>query len=129
MSRSPRRAILVALALLLPATGAPAQLIQIKTVPVAQGDHFDLLPSRSLAMGVGPVADDVARVDGVDNPGKGGRQKGGRVDGAPVMFGVSNDAGGGKPLAVAVLATAGRWFGGLGLARQEIDGARDVISI
>jgi hypothetical protein len=129
MSRSPRRAILVALALLLPATGAPAQLIQIKTVPVAQGDQFDLFPSRNLAMGGVSIAVDDPWLDPFVNPAKGSRLKGGRVDGAPTMFSVSNDAGGGKTLPVSVLATAGRWFGGLALALQEIDGARDVISV
>jgi hypothetical protein len=50
MSRSPSRAIVVACALLVPATTS-AQLIQIKTVPVAQGDQFDIFPSRNWAMG------------------------------------------------------------------------------
>lgn len=126
MSRSPRRAILVALALVLPATGAPAQLIAIKTVPVAQGDQFDLFPSRSLGMGGVSIAVDDPWLDPFINPAKGARLKGGVVAGAPAMFSVSNDAGGGRTLPVSVLATAGRWFGGLALAFQEIDGARDL---
>src|SRR5688572_7250131 len=132
MSRSPRRAILVALALVLPATGAPAQLIQIKTVPVAQGDQFDLFPSRNLAMGGVSIAVDDPWLDPFVNPAKGARLKGGRVAGAPTVFSMSNDAGGGRTLPLSVLATAGRWFGGLALAFQEIDRARppeDVISV
>jgi hypothetical protein len=128
MSRSPRRAILVALALLSLATGAPAQLIQIKTVPVAQGDQFDLFPSRNLAMGGVSIAVDDPWLDPFINPAKGARLKGGRVAGAPAMFSVSNNAGGGRTLPISVLATAGTWFGGLALAFQEIDAARDVIS-
>ena len=126
MSRSPRRAILVALALLLLATGAPAQLIQIKTVPVAQGDQFDLFPSRNLAMGGVSIAVDDPWLDPFINPAKGARLKGGRVAGAPTVFSISNDAGGGRTLPVSVLATVGSWFGGLALAFQEIDGAPRV---
>src|SRR5688572_3133794 len=122
MSRSPRRAILVALALVLPATGAPAQLIHIKTVPVAQGDQFDLFPSRNLAMGGVSIAVDDPWLDPFVNPAKGARLKGGRVAGTPTMFSI--DAGGGRTLPVSVLATAGPWFGGLALALQEIDEAR-----
>jgi hypothetical protein len=129
MSRSPRRAILVALALVVPATGAPAQLIQIKTVPVAQGDQFDLFPSRNLGMGAVSIAVDDPWLDPFINPAKGARLKGGRVAGAPSVFSISNNAGGGRTLPVSVLATAGRWFGGLALAVQEIDGARDVITV
>ena len=129
MSRSPRRAILVALALVVPATGALAQLIQIKTVPVAQGDQFDLFPSRNLAMGAVSIAVEDPWLDPFINPAKGARLKGGRVAGAPSVFSISNNAGGGRTLPVSVLATAGRWFGGLALAVQEIDGARDVIAV
>jgi hypothetical protein len=129
MSRSPHRATLVALALLLPATAATAQLIPIKTVPVAQADQFDIFPSRSLAMGGVSIAVDDPWLDPFVNPAKGARLKGGRVAGAPTMFSVSNDAGGGRTLPISVLGTAGTWFGGLALALQEIDGARDVIPV
>ena len=127
MSRSPRRAILVALALLLPAPGVLAQLIQIKTVPVAQADQFDIFPSRNLGMAGVSIAVDDPWLDPFVNPAKGARLKGGMVAGAPAMFSVSNDAGGGRTLPVSVLATAGRWFGGLSLAVQEIDEPRDAI--
>jgi hypothetical protein len=129
MSRSPRRAILVALGIVLPATGAPGQLIQIKTVPVAQADQFDLFPSCNLGMGGVSIAVDDPWLDPFTNPAKGARLKGGVIAGTPTMFSVSNDAGGGRTLPVSALATAGRWFGGLALAVQEIDGARDVIPL
>ena len=67
MSRSPQRATLVALALLLPAT-APGQLIPIKTVPIAQADQFDLFPSRNLAMGGVSIAIDDPWLDPFVNP-------------------------------------------------------------
>jgi hypothetical protein len=129
MSRSPRRAIPVACALVALASAAPAQLIQIKTVPVAQADQFDLFPSRSFAMGGVSIAVDDPWLEPFVNPAKGGRLKAGRVAGAPGVFSVSNDAGGGRTLPISVLASGRSWFGGLALAFQEIDGAREVISI
>jgi hypothetical protein len=125
MSRSPR-AILVACALLPLASGAPAQLISIKTVPVAQADQFDLFPSRNLAMGGVSIAVDDPWLDPFINPAKAARLDGGLVAGAPVMFSVSDNAGGGRTLPLSVIGSRGSWFGGLSLAIQEIDGARDV---
>ena len=129
MSRSPRRAIPVACAVLALASAAPAQLIQIKTVPVAQADQFDLFPSRSFAMGGVSIAVDDPWLDPFVNPAKGVRLKAGRVAGAPGVFSVSNDAGGGRTLPISALVSGGSWFGGLALAFQEIDDARDVFGI
>jgi hypothetical protein len=126
MSRSPRRAFLSAFALPLVASAVPAQLIPIKTVPVAQADQFDIFPSRSLAMGGVSIAVDDPWLDPFVNPAKGARLKGGRVAGAPTVFSISNDAGGGRTLPISVLATVGSWFGGLSLAFQEIDDARGI---
>lgn len=124
MPRSPRRAMVVALALLLPTTTVAAQLIQIKTVPVAQGDQFDIFPSRNLAMGGVSIALEDPLLDPFVNPATGARLRGGVVAGAPGVFSVSNDAGGGRTLPVSLLTRSRSWFGGLSLALQEIDGVR-----
>jgi hypothetical protein len=124
MSRSPRRAIVVACALALPATTAPAQLIQIKTVPVAQADQFDIFPSSNRAMGGVSIALGDALHDPFVNPATAARVKGGVVAGTPGMFSVSQNAGGGRTLPVSVITNSHAWFGGLALALQEIDGGR-----
>jgi hypothetical protein len=128
MSRSPS-AILVACAFLSLASGAPAQIISIKTVPVAQADQFDLFPSRNLAMGGVSIAVPDPWLDPFINPAKGARLDGGLVAGAPGMFSISDNAGGGRTLPLSVIGSRGSWFGGLSLAIQEIDGARDVTPI
>ena len=128
MSPSPR-AILVACAFLPLASGAPAQLIPIKTVPVAQADQFDIFPSRNLAMGGVSIAVEDPWLDPFVNPAKGTRLNGGLVAGAPVMFSVSDNAGGGRTLPLSVVGSRGSWFGGLSLAIQEIDGARDATPV
>ena len=127
MSRSPCRAIVVACAFLVPATTAPAQLIQIKTVPVAQGDQFDIFPSRNWAMGGVSIALRDPLLDPFVNPATAARVKGGLVAGTPGMFTVSEDAGGGRTLPVSVLTHSRTWFGGLSLALQEIDGGQRFI--
>src|SRR5688500_20237899 len=96
MPRSPRRAIVVALALLLPTTTVPAQLIQIKSVPVAQGDQFDIFPSRNLAMGGVSIALEDRLLDPFVNPATGARLRGGVVAAAPGEALVSHEAGGGR---------------------------------
>ena len=127
MSRFPR-AILVACAFIPLASGALAQIIPIKTVPVAQADQFDIFPSRNLAMAGVSIAVDDPWLDPFVNPAKGARLDGGLVAGAPVMFSVSDNAGGGRTLPLSVVGSRGSWFGGLSLAIQEIDGARDVVT-
>ena len=124
MSRSPSRAIVVACALFPLATTAPAQLIQIKTVPVAQADQFDIFPSRNWAMGGVSIALRDPLLDPFANPATAARVQGGLVAGTPGMFSVSENAGGGKTLPVSVIAHSRSWFGGLSLALQEIDGGR-----
>lgn len=124
MSRSLSRAIVVACALVLPATAARAQLIQIKTVPVAQGDQFDIFPSRNWAMGGVSIALRDQLLDPFVNPATAARVTDGLVAGTPGMFSVSENAGGGRTLPVSVITQSRSWFGGLSLALQEIDGAR-----
>ena len=124
MSRYSPRAIVVACALLVPATTAPAQLIPIKTVPVAQGDQFDIFPSRNLAMGGVSIALRDSLLDPFLNPATAARVKHGLVAGTPGMFSISENAGGGRTLPVSVIGHTRSWFGGLALALQEIDGAR-----
>ena len=126
MSRFPLSAILSVCAFALTASGAPAQLIQIKTVPVAQADQFDIFPSRSSAMGGVSIAVDDPWLDPFVNPAKGTRLKSGRVSGAPMMFSVSNDAGGGRTLPISVVEANRSWFGGFTVAIQEIDEARQI---
>lgn len=129
MSRSPHRAILSAFALALTATGASAQLIPIRTVPLAQADQFDIFPSRSSAMGGVSIALDDAWLDPFVNPAKGARLKAGFVSGAPTLFSLTSGPGGGRTLPLSVLSARRSWFGGLTLAIQEIDGAREILPV
>ncbi|MBI2402206.1 MAG: hypothetical protein HYV20_05630 [Gemmatimonadetes bacterium] len=117
--------VLSLVALLAAAGGtASAQLIGIKTVPVAQADQFAIFPSRNLGMGAVSIAVADPLLDAFVNPAKGSRMGAPYLYGSPGLYSVSSDAGGGRTLPLAATARAGTWFGGLALALQEVDAAR-----
>src|ERR1043166_4739207 len=53
-----------------------AQLISIKTVPIAQGDQFDIFPSQHRGMGGVSLALAVTLLDPFRNPARAGLRKG-----------------------------------------------------
>jgi hypothetical protein len=103
---------------------AAAQIITIRTVPLAQGDQFDIFPSHNVGMGGASIALADTLLDPFRNPAKGARVAAGRFFGTPTFYSVSGDAGGGRTLPVAAFARRGLWFGALSLALQEVDASR-----
>ena len=99
----------------------PAQLISIKTVPIANGDQFDILPSQNAAMGGVSIALADSLIDPFINPAKGARIGGTRVFGSPTFYGFSEGEGGGRTFPLGAMARGGAWFGGVALAFQEVD--------
>ncbi|HLB82588.1 MAG TPA: hypothetical protein VJJ54_05815 [Gemmatimonadales bacterium] len=113
----------LALSALFLTVGPPtrAQLISIKTVPVAQGDQFDIFPSQHQGMGGPSIALADTLLDPFRNPAKGARLAVPRFVSSPTFYGVSNRTGGGRTLPLAAFTQRGAWYGGLSLALQEID--------
>ena len=103
---------------------ASAQLISVKTVPIAQGDQFDFLPSRNQGMASVSIAVADTLLDPFSNPAKASRLRGSHFFGSPTFFSVSSEAGGGRTLPLTALGRSRSLFGGFGLAFQEIDPAR-----
>ncbi len=103
---------------------ASAQIIPIKTVPLATGSQFSIFPSSTLASGGISVAADDELLDPFSNPAKGYSLDGLRVLGAPQMYSVSllggTSEGSGKSLPLGVFTKNGNYFGGLYWARQEL---------
>ncbi len=100
-----------------------AQLIQVKTVPVASGDQFLLFPSENLAMGgIGLALPDTLG-DPFGNPATGSRLSESLFFGSPTFYGISDRNGSGRSLPVGALFTSGDWFGGGALSLQELKGA------
>lgn len=104
-----------------PALPASAQVIPVKTVPVAAGDQFLLLPSATLGMGGVTLAVDDSLADPWSNPAQGVFVSEPALLGAPTLYGISDGGGSGKTLPVAGLFRGPRWFGGVALALQQID--------
>ncbi|MDP2958150.1 MAG: hypothetical protein Q8N53_17110 [Longimicrobiales bacterium] len=126
MAPPPVRAALVALtltALLAPEAGS--QVIQVKTVPVAAGDQFLLLPSATLGMGGVTLAVDDSLADPWTNPAQGVFVAEASLLGSPTFYSISNGGGDGRSFPVAGLLRGGRWFGGAALALQQIDDIGD----
>ncbi len=101
-------------------TPLDGQLIQLKTVPLATGDQFLLLPSRSLAMGGLTLAVDDSLGDPWGNPAKGVFIEEPLLLGSPTFYSISSDGGAGRSFPVAAFFRGRRAFGGVAFALQQI---------
>jgi hypothetical protein len=110
------------LPLLVP-TGIQAQLVQLKTVPIATGDQFAIFPSQNLGMGSVSIAVDDPFLDPFVNPAKGSRIRGAQLFATPTLYDVSGDAGAGRALPISILLGGERAFGGVLLSLQQIETA------
>jgi len=126
--RAAPRALALSALLLTLAPPLWAQLISIKTVPIVQGDQFDIYPSQHQGMGGASIALADTLLDPFRNPARGARLTVPRFFGSPTFYGVSNGTGGGRTLPVAAFAQRGAWYGGLSLAAQEVDGSQSPAS-
>src|SRR5512144_1901508 len=101
--------------------GASAQIIPIRSVPLAQGDQFLIFPSANLGMGGVSLALADSLLDPFRNPAMGARVGAARLFIAPTVYGISRETGGGRTLPLAVLGRAGPWFGVLSGAMQQVE--------
>jgi hypothetical protein len=116
-----RSAVLSLTLLMVLAPAARPQVIQVKTVPVASGDQFLVLPSATLGMGGVTLAVDDSLADPWSNPGQGVFVRVPAILGSPTLYDISDGGGNGRTFPVAGLLRGGRWFGGVALALQQID--------
>lgn len=102
-------------------TLAGAQLVSIKSVPIADGDQFSIYPAQRLGMAGVAIALDDTLLDPFRNPAAGARFSASHFIGSPTVYRVSRDAGGGRTLPVGAFGRSGPWFGTAYAALQEID--------
>ena len=122
--RSPVARVTLAAAIFCAASPAAAQLIQIKTLPIADGDQFQFFPSASLGLGGVSIALRDSLLDPFTNPAKAARlseKSKGMFFGSPTSYSVSRNAGGGRTFPLGGILRSGSNFGGLAVAIQEID--------
>ncbi len=110
------------LALLLTAT-APAQLLGVKTVPLAAGGQFLLFPTQNSGMGGVSIALEDPLLDPFTNPARGSRIEGLRLFSAPAFYNISDELGAGRTLPLGMLFGSRRWFGGISLTAQQLQAA------
>lgn len=119
--RQKRPCRIVVLLLFLPII-AQAQLISVRSVPVATTEQFLVVPSQNLGMGGVSIAYDDPSLDPFVNPAKGGRLRGAYLFSAPVFGNITENNGGVRTLPMGALLGSARWFGGMSLAVQQLSG-------
>lgn len=116
----PWSVVLIPLSLALASRGS-AQIIPIRSIPLAQGDQFSLFPSANSSMGGVSLALADSLLDPFRNPAMGARVRAARLFSAPTVYDISKSTGRGRTLPLAVVGRSGRWFGGVLEAVQEVD--------
>jgi hypothetical protein len=124
MTTSGLRAVRCAALLSVFSSPASTQIIPIRTIPIAQGDQFQIFPSHNLGMGSVSITLADALQDPFVNPATGARVTAARFFSAPTVYNLSQNAGGGRSLPLAALARAGAWYGGLAVALQQVEPSR-----
>lgn len=104
---------------------AAAQLIQIRTVPVATGDQFLTTPSANFGIAGLTYAVDDSIADGWSNPAKGALLSESSLLSAPAYYGISDGGGAGLTFPITGLIRGENWFGGVTAAMQDIDADGD----
>jgi hypothetical protein len=103
----------------LPAPAA-AQLIGLRTIPVASGDQFLIYPSENLAIGGVRIALSDPLLDPFVNPARGADVTMPQVFAMPTFYSIGQNAGSAGTLSAGALFSGGRFFGGALLALQQI---------
>lgn len=106
-------------------TSAIAQLIELRTVPVASGDQFMIFPSEHLGMGGVHIALADAWLDPFINPARGAAAGAAQIFVIPAFYSVGRNAGSAATLSAGGLTGAGTVFAGGVVALQQIKSGRD----
>ncbi len=102
---------------------ALAQLISIKTVPIATGNQFQVFPSQNLGMGGVSIAVEDPLLDPFINPAKGARIKGTVMFASPVYYNISDNITSARTLPIGALLSSDNFFGGFSLSIQQLEAA------
>lgn len=100
---------------------APAQIVSLKTAPVATGSQFQLYPARTRGMGGASLAVDDSLGDAFVNPAKAARLEAPWAFSAPAHYTITGQDGDARTLSVGTVLPRDRWFGGVSVALQQLD--------
>jgi len=104
---------------------AHAQIVQVKTSPLAEGDQFTFLPSLTRAMGGVTIALRDTLLDPFVNPATGMRTRRTWLFGSPSFYSLSRNGSAGTTLPMGVMRQAGNYFGALVVATQVVEPTND----
>jgi hypothetical protein len=121
MPTAMKRAAFVIIAFTLTAS-AGAQLIPVRTAPIATGNQFDFFPSATRAAGSVSLAIADSLHEPFENPATAARVARGYYFGAPNIYSLAGNAGSGATLPIGVLRRRGSIFAAIGAAVQEVGG-------
>ncbi|MEW5917363.1 MAG: hypothetical protein AB1762_13200, partial [Gemmatimonadota bacterium] len=107
----------------LPPPSVAAQLIAVRTLPIADANQFSFFPALTAGMGGVSIAVQDSLHDPFVNPATGARLLQPVFFSAPTFFTVSADAGSGTTFPLGVLTRSGQLFGGAAVAIQSIANA------
>ena len=110
---------LAVLGIVCAAQAASAQLITVKTIPIAESEQFAFFPNAGRNVMSMVLADSL--LDPFTNPAKGTYLKRSQYFGAPSFFSVTGNAGGGTTFPMGGFWKRGNSFAGAALAFQHID--------
>jgi hypothetical protein len=97
-----------------------AQLISIKSIPVAEGDQFSIFPSQNISIGGVSIALEDPLLDPFLNPAKVTGSGGSWFYSSPGYYGISDENGSGKTLPIGGILRQKNWFAGVALAIQTL---------
>src|SRR5438105_6614183 len=101
------------------ASHARAQLIPVKTAPVAEADQLGFLHLANLAMGGVSIALADTLYDPFNNPAKAARLRRGQIFGSPSLYSLSHKGGDGNTIPLSAFLKFGSTFGSFGGSLQE----------
>ena len=101
-------------------TQLQAQLISIKTIPVASGSQFEIFPSQNIGMGSVSIAIDDPWLDPFINPAKGDSIRGLNLFLTPTFSSLSKFDGSIQSLPGAVTFDNSKWFAAFSVVSQTV---------
>jgi len=102
-----------------------AQLISIKSVPVATGDQFMIFPNRFNGMAGVSIALPDPLADPFGNPVRGQFLKENVLTASPVYYRIADGNGSARTIPLSLQLNREHWFGGVHLTAQDLDVTED----
>ena len=112
--------MMVIVSAILPVQSSYAQLISLKTIPVATGDQFLVHPSQNMSMGGVHISLSDSLLDHWVNPAKGSALNGAQVSTSPSYYTVGNGYGDARSMTMALTWSENQWFAGGSMAMQAM---------